>query len=172
MCRRIISLLLAFLFIALSPCAAAQPAQPARPAHSLGVRFTGGIGIQENCDFNEYPSFGAELSYQRFFTPRTRLEADFGMRFYDYNPTTKRLYPAWLVATSYQWWWPVGRTAGFYAGPVLQFGRPYFWFGVGAQTGFDWQFDGPIQLFVDVRPTWSWWSGIDACLSFGLRYAF
>ena len=146
-------------------------AQQARPANSLGIRFTGGIGIQEVGDFNEYPSFGAELSYQRFFTPRTRLEADFGMRFYDYNPDTKKLYPAWLIATSYQWWWPIGRTAGFYAGPVLQFGRPYFWFGVGAQTGFDWQF-GPIQLFVDVRPTWSWWSGVDACLSTGLRVSF
>lgn len=144
----------------------------AQPANALGIRFTGGIGIQEFGDFNEYPSAGAELSYQHYFSPRTRLEADFGFRIYDYNPNTRRIYPAWLVATSYQWRWPVGRTAGFYAGPVLQFGRPYFWFGVGAQTGFDWQFDVPVQLFVDVRPTWSWWSGVDACLSFGLRYLF
>ena len=161
-------LLLGFLFVL--PVRSA--AQQARPANALGIRFTGGIGLQDGSDFNEYPSFGAELSYLRFFTPRTRLEADFGMRFYDYNPETKKLYPAWLIATSYQWWWPIGHTAGFYAGPVLQFGRPYFWFGVGAQTGFDWQFDGPIQLFVDLRPTWSWWSGIDTCLSFGLRYSF
>lgn len=162
---RIILLLLAVLFVALPARVAAQP------ANALGIRFTGGIGFHGDC-FNEYPSFGAELSYQRFFTEKTRLETDFGIRFYDYNPTTKHLYPAWLIATSYQWRWPIGRTAGFYAGPVLQFGRPYFWFGVGAQTGFDWQFSGPLQLSVDLRPTWSWWSDLDACLSVGLRYLF
>lgn len=173
--------ILALVFAAVLPAESA--AQPTRstdqsagaktwPSNALGIRFTGGIGFKGDIGFNEYPSFGAELSYQRFFSPKTRLEADFGMRFYDYNPETKRLYPAWLIATSYHWRWPVGRTAGFYAGPGIQFGRPYFWFGLGAQAGFDWQFDGPLQLSVDVRPTYSLWSGLDACLSLGLRYDF
>ena len=81
-------LLLGFLFVL--PVRSA--AQQARPANALGIRFTGGIGLQDGSDFNEYPSFGAELSYQRFLTPRTRLEADFGMRFYDYNPETNTVH--------------------------------------------------------------------------------
>ena len=168
--RTLHPLLLMLAFLAATPVGSAT--EPTRPVHALGIRMTGSIGFKGDTGFNEYPGFGAELSYQRFFTPRTRLEADFGMRIYDYNPDTRKRYPAWLLATSYQWCWPVGRTADFYAGPVLQFGRPYFWFGVGAQTGFDWHFDGPIQLFVDVRPTWSWWSGFDACLSVGIRCMF
>ena len=178
-CRTLLSAVLVLFSLAALPVgSAAQPnpstAQLARdkswPTHALGIRLTGGMGFKGDIGFNEYPSFGAELSYQRFFSPKTRLEADFGMRFYDYNPELKRLYPAWLIATSYQWRWPVGRTAGFYAGPALQFGRPYFWFGLGAQAGFDWQLDGPFQLSVDIRPTYSLWSGLDACLSLGLRY--
>ena len=168
--RTLRPVLLALVLLAGTPAVSA--AQADRPANALGLRLTGGIVFQGDAGFNEYPSFGAELSYQHFITERTRLEADFGMRIYDYNPNTRRLYPAWLIATSYQWHWPIGRTAGFYAGPVIQFGRPYFWFGLGAQTGFDWQFEGPVQLFADVRPTWSWWSGFDACLSVGIRYAF
>ena len=171
--RTLFPFVVALLILAGLPAgSAAQPAQPKRPANALGIRLTGGIGFKGDIGFNEYPGFGAELSYQRFFTPGTRLEADFGMRIYDYSPETRKHYPAWLLATSYQWRWPVGRTAGFYAGPALQFGRPYFWFGVGAQTGFDWQFDGPLQVFADVRPTWSWWSGFDTCFSFGLRCMF
>jgi hypothetical protein len=160
------------LFLLAVLCAAWPSVCAAQPANSLGIRFTGSIGFKGDTGFNEYPGFGAELSYQRFFTPKTRIEADLGMRFYDYNSKTKRLYPAILAATSFQWRWPIGRTAGFYAGPVVQFGRPYFWFGAGVQTGFDWQFEGPLQLSVDLRPTYSWWSGFDVCLSFGIRYSF
>ena len=157
--------LLSALFVLVS--LTALPARSAaQPAHALGVRFSG--EWNPNWDY----AAGADLSYLYSFSPRTRLETDFGIRLYDYNAETKRLYPAFLIATSFQWHWPVGRTAGFYAGPVVQFGRPNYWFGAGVQTGFDWQFEGPIQLFVDVRPTWSWWSGFNACLSFGLRYAF
>lgn len=163
MSGRIIPLLLTILFVALPPRAAAQQA---RPANALGVRIVG--AWSPNWDY----SVGADLSYQRFFTPRTRLETDLGIRFYDYNAEMKRLYPAMLVATSFQWCWPVGRTAGFYAGPVIQFGRPNYWFGAGVQTGFDWQLESPVQLFVDLRPTWSWWSGFDTSLCVGLRYAF
>lgn len=169
-CRTLLPALLALMILAVLPVRSA--AQPTPKANAFGIRITGGIGFKGDIGFNEYPGFGAELSYQRFFSPKTRLEADLGMRFYDYNPETKHLYPAWLIATSYQWRWPVGRTAGFYAGPAIQFGRPYFWFGLGAQAGFDWQFDGPFQLSIDVRPTYSLWSGLDTCLSLGLRYAF
>ena len=165
--RTLLPALFVLVLLAVFPAASA-----AQPANALGIRLTGSIGFQGSSGFNDYPGFGAELSYQRFVSAKTRIEADFGMRFYDYNAKTKRLYPAWLLATSFQWRWPIGRTAGFYAGPAIQFGRPYFWFGLGAQTGFDWQFDGPLQLSIDLRPTYSWWSGLDACLSIGLRYSF
>ena len=153
--------LLALALMALLPAPSA-----AQPAHALGVRLTG--EWNPNWDL----AAGADLSYQYFFSPRTRLETDLGIRLYDYDAETKRLYPAILIATSFQWHWPVGRTAGFYAGPVIQFGRPNYWLGAGVQTGFDWQLESPVQLFVDLRPTWSWWSGFDACLSVGLRYRF
>ena len=152
-------ILLAF-FTALPTKSAAQP------ANALGVRITG--EWNPNWDY----AVGADLSYLYSFSPRTRLETDLGIRLYDYDAETKRLYPALLIATCFQWHWPIGRTTGFYAGPVVQFGRPNYWFGAGVQTGFDWQFEGPIQLFVDIRPTWSWWSGFNASLSIGLRYAF
>lgn len=166
-CLTLSGALLALVLLAFQPTAAL-----AQPAHSLGVRFTGGFGLQDGTWLNDFPSFGAELSYQHFFTPKSRLEADLGFRIYDIHPETKRLYTDWLIVTSYQWRWPIGRTAGFYAGPAVQYGFKYYWFGVGAQTGFDWQFKGPLQLSVDFRPTWSWWSGIDACLCFGIRYSF
>ena len=168
--RRIIYLLLAVLSAATPVLCAAQPSRPAAQstpkANALGIRIAG--EWNPNWDF----AVGADVSYQRFFTPRTRLETDLGIRFYDYNAETKRIYPALLIATSFQWRWPIGRTAGFYAGPVIQYGRPNYWFGAGVQTGFDWQLEGPLQLSIDVRPTWSWWSGFNTSLSAGLRYAF
>ena len=132
------------------------------PANALGVRITGLWGV------------GAELSYQRFVGAKTRIEADLGMRIYDRNVNTGHIFTAAVVATSFQWRWPIGNKSGFYLGPALTFGRPIFGLGGGVQTGFDWYFTNGLQLSLDMRPTynWFWYYGFDACLSLGLRYAF
>jgi len=146
-------------FILMLALLAALPVRSAaQPANALGVRITSLFGI------------GAELSYQRYLGEKTRLETDLGFRLPYMKWNDNRFI---LIATSFQWRWPIGRRAGFYAGPVIQFGRPVFGIGGGAQTGFDWQFDH-FQLSVDVRPTydWFWYYHFDACLSVGLRYSF
>ena len=156
--RKLLPAALVLVFLAVLPMESA-----AQKANALGIRFTGLWGV------------GAELSYQRFVGARTRIEADLGMRIpYLETPADRKSSATALIATSFQWHWPIGRTAGFYAGPAVQFGRPMFGVGVGVQTGFDWQFNGPLQLSVDVRPTYNWWwyYGFDACLSVGVRYAF
>ncbi len=141
----------------------------AQPANALGIRLTGNMNAAI-----DFPGAGAELSYQRFVGPKTRIEVDFGARIHDYYPGQNKVHLDAMVAASFQWRWPVGRRAGFYAGPAVQFGRPDYGPGLGAQTGFDWQFDGPLQLSIDVRPTYNWflYGHFDACLGVGLRYAF
>lgn len=165
--RTFLTSLLTLVFIAALPLRSA--AQPAPEANALGVRITGNMNAAI-----DFPGAGAELSYQRFIGPRTRIEVDLGTRIHDYYADTKKFKLDAMFATSFQWRWPVGRTAGFYAGPVLQFGRPDYALGLGVQTGFDWQFNGPLQLSVDARPTYNWflYNHFDACIGVGLRYLF
>ena len=158
-------LLLALVVLAVLPAGA--EVRNGNRANSLGLRFTGGYSTG-SLRHNE----GVELSYQRFFSEKTRLEADLGMRIYDYAPETKKVYMTPLVATSFQYRWPIGQTAGFYAGPAIQFGRPFFGLGFGAQSGFDWQFAGPLQLSLDLRTVYSYFFRLDALLSFGVRCSF
>ena len=141
----------------------------AQPANALGIRLTGNMNAAI-----DFPGAGAELSYQRFVGPKTRIEVDLGTRIHDYYPESKKFRLDAMVAASFQWRWPLGNRAGFYAGPAVQFGRPDYGLGVGAQTGFDWQFSGPLQLSIDIRPTYNWflYNHFDACLGVGLRYAF
>ena len=155
-----------FILVFLTALPAGSAAQP---ANALGVRITGNINAAI-----DYPGAGAELSYQHFFGPRTRIEMDLGARIHDYYPSQNKVHLDAMLATSFQWRWPVGRNAGFYAGPALQFGRPDYGLGVGAQTGFDWYLDGPFQLSIDVRPTYNsfLYNRFDVCLGAGLRYVF
>ena len=162
--RTLLAAILVPVFLAARPAGAA-----AQPSDALGIRITGNINAAI-----DYPGAGAELSYQHFFGPGTRIEIDLGARIHDYLPGQRKVHPDAMLATSFQWRWPMGRRAGFYAGPAVQFGRPDYGLGVGAQAGFDWYSDGPLQLSIDVRPTCNWflYEHFDACLGVGLRYTF
>ena len=116
--------------------------------------------------------FGVEASYQHYFGDINRAQADLGVRFYHHSVAA-------TLNGSYQWHWFLTGGLGVYGGPDLQLalsGGRYFNLGLGGIIGVDYQFDVPIQLSLDFRPTWNFFYGIlhgfDPYIGLGVRYAF
>jgi len=127
--------------------------------------------------------FGMEISAQTFTNDINRIELDLGLRF-RYGHT------ALTTAIGYQWHWFLFGGFGVYGGPAIQLGYTFwsdpgffqrFNLGLGAQLGFDYQFDFPVQVVLDFRPTYNFFGGLlnggrlygfDPYVSMGLRYAF
>lgn len=115
---------------------------------------------------------GAEISYQRYLSDINRMEADLGFRIYDHS----------MVATlngNYQWHWFLTEGLGVYGGPNLLMaldGGGYFNLGFGAIAGIDYQFDAPVQVSLDFRPSYNLGhgslQGFDPYVALGMRYAF
>lgn len=110
--------------------------------------------------------FGAEVSYQRFLSPKNRLEFDLGWR-------DSRYYDAVKLVGLYQWVWNIDGGFNWYAGVGGGFGAWEYddrdlppWangndpdyddngtFGVLAgDIGIEYNFDFPLQLSIDFRP--------------------
>lgn len=107
--------------------------------------------------------FGAEISYQRYLSPDNRLEFDLGWR-------DSRYYDAVKLTALYQWIWNIEGGFNWYAGagggigsweyddrdvPPWYDGRRddsgVFGF-IAGNIGVEYQFDFPLQVFVDFRP--------------------
>ncbi|MXN93116.1 hypothetical protein GR160_17960 [Flavobacterium sp. Sd200] len=105
--------------------------------------------------------FGAEVSYQRYFSPSNRLELDLGWR--DSNH-----YDAVKLAALYQWVWNIEGGFNWYAGVGGGLGTwshdHYYYDGdhrhdedgtfifVAGDIGIEYNFDIPLQISLDFRP--------------------
>jgi hypothetical protein len=106
--------------------------------------------------------FGAEVSYQRSFSPANRLEIDLGWR--DAND-----YDAIKAVGLYQWVWNIEKGFNWYAGVGGGIGswnfdddhRPPYYDGdddsgtflvLAGDIGIEYNFDFPLQLSLDFRP--------------------
>ncbi len=131
--------------------------------NAVGLRVGGSI-----------KGFGMEASYQTFLNDINRIEADLGFRIYGHHA-------ALTAAGGYQWHWFLTGGLGVYGGPAAMMALslwpgPKFNLGLGGQIGFDYQFDAPIQVLLDFRPTYNFFGGLlhgfDPYVSLGARYSF
>ena len=128
--------------------------------HALGLRFGGGDG------------FGTEISYQHGLSSTTRLEADLG--FFN-SPSENRM----RITGIHQWVWDIQGGLSWYAGVGGGLGHASkdnggneFILDIDGNIGIEYQFDVPLQISLDLRPTFgtSQFSGTNVGLS--LRYTF
>lgn len=101
--------------------------------------------------------YGAELSYQQALSGSNRLEADLGLGGWDHT--------GFLVSGIYQWVFNIQEGLNWYVGPGAQVGLASYrdnnnnWksdlgIGVVGQIGIEYNFDFPLQLSLDYRPSW------------------
>lgn len=99
--------------------------------------------------------WGTELSYQHPLSGTTRLEIGLGMHGWEHGD--------FLISGVHQWLFAPNGGFNLYAGLGPQLGS-YWWkdenkhtFGLGlaGQFGFEYNFDFPLQLTLDWRPSWS-----------------
>ncbi len=127
---------------------------------NLGLRFGAGYG------------YGAELSYQ-MPVGGNRLELDLGFASNEWNYIN--------LNGVYQWTWNIAGNFGWYAGVGANLGifsnsnHDGFGLGVAGQIGLEYNFNIPLQITLDFRPTWNiigyegfGWGGANL----GLRYRF
>lgn len=120
-------------------------AQESLSANALGLRFGGGNG------------YGGELSYQRLLTENNRLELDLGFR-------SKNDFNSFKLTGLYQWVWNIQDGFYWYAGVGAgigsvndrRHGEHHHSDGafalVAGNIGIEYDFNVPLQLFIDFRP--------------------
>ena len=99
--------------------------------------------------------YGAELSYQQPLSSATRLEVDLGL--YGFN------HGDFVITAIHQWLFAPNGGFNLYAGLGPQLGS--FWWGnedkyslgvgLAGQFGLEYNFDFPLQISLDWRPSWS-----------------
>ena len=142
------------------------------------MTIAGSLSAQDNAvgfRIGAMKGFGMELSYQTYLNDINRIEADLGLRFYGHHA-------ALTMAGGYQWHWFLAGGFGVYGGPAAMLAYTFwpldqkFNLGLGAQVGFDYQLNIPIQLHLDFRPTYNFFGGhlqgFDPYVAVGARYSF
>src|SRR5690606_22060575 len=125
--------------------------------HAIGIRFGG------------YDSFGGEISYQQMLGSGNRLELDLGIR-------SNASFNGFNINGIYQWVMPIEGNFNWYVGPGLEVGswsyrndfpgddNSGFWVGIAGQIGIEYDFNIPLQLSFDWRPSFGFinpWGGDD-----------
>lgn len=99
--------------------------------------------------------WGTELSYQQPLSGSTRLELDLGLYGWDHGD--------FVLSGIHQWLFAPNGGFNLYAGLGPQIGS-YWWgkedrytFGLGlaGQFGLEYNFDFPLQISLDWRPSWN-----------------
>ncbi len=141
---------------------------------SLSANAQGGNGYKNAIGIRG--GWGADLSYQRYLAPSSRIEGTLGFNRYGFSAGATY---QWLfdlpVNTSGIWQWYAGAGAGMGAWSNNDF-KEGFSLGVLAQAGIEYTFPKiPLLLSVDYRPGFYFtpdneadWTGI----AFGVRYCF
>lgn len=125
-----------------------------------GIAFSGLAqeGISQNAiglRFSHNDGFGPEITYQRLLNSGNRLELDLGWR-------QNNDVDAFKLTGLYQWVWNIEGGFHWYAGVGASVGSwkweygPYSDSGaivsVNGNIGVEYNFDFPLQVFVDFRP--------------------
>lgn len=131
----------------------------------LGLVFSGHAQDRKNAiglRLGDNDGFGGEVSYQRSFSPKNRLELDLGFR-------NSNNYDAFKLTGLYQWVWNIEGGFNWYAGVGGGIGSwSYDYNGPGpgddrynddgtflfvaGDIGIEYNFDIPLQLALDFRP--------------------
>lgn len=115
-------------------------------------------GISKNAiglRFSHNDGFGPEISYQRLLNSSNRLELDLGFR-------QSKHVDAFKLSGLYQWVWNIEGGFHWYAGVGASLGSwKYDWgnhddsgaiLAIDGNIGIEYNFDFPLQVFVDFRP--------------------
>ncbi len=136
--------------------------------HAIGLRFGGSN------------STNTEISYQHAFSSLNRVELDLGIH-------GNNNFNAWSITGTYQWVWPIEKGFSWYAGPGAQLGTwswkdkytgngdDGLWISIVGQIGIEYQFDIPLQISLDARPTIGLvnsFDNFDVPLGIAVRYTF
>lgn len=136
--------------------------------NAIGLRFGGGTG------------YGAEISYQRGFSAKNRLELDLGFR-------NDHHYNSFKLAALYQWVWNIKGGFNWYVGVGGGIGsvsvKHHYYHDDGAfaflagDIGAEYNFDIPLQIFIDFRPeflftSYDYYDDFGPDLAIGIRYRF
>lgn len=140
-------------------------------------------GISENAigmRFSDGSFFGAEINYQRLLDSNNRLELGLGFR------NTKYIN-AYKITGVYQWLWNIKDGLHWYAGVGGALGTWRFdhpvrddngaIVAVTGQIGVEYNFDFPLQVFVDFRPNiyltdYHDYNNFDPDFGIGARFKF
>jgi hypothetical protein len=129
--------------------------------------------------------FGAEVSYQRGLSDKTRLEFNLGWRSsntYDAVKTTGLYQWVWNIDGGFNWYAGAGGGIGawksepFYVNNVRFSGDSSTVLFAAGDIGIEYNFDIPIQLSLDFRPEFYFSDGIQddfgPDIALGIRYRF
>ncbi|MDR2009839.1 MAG: hypothetical protein LBQ22_05090 [Bacteroidales bacterium] len=122
---------------------------------------------------------GMEVSYQKGFNSRNRLELDLGFGL-------NSQYHSLGVIGAFHWDWNIVHGLNWYVGPGAGIGfgigrkgnDNFFNFAIGGQIGLEYDFNTlgvPILASIDTRPMWNIFNDIDPFgwgLALGVRYTF
>ena len=119
--------------------------------------------------------FGTEISYQRALTDKNRMEFNIGWRSAD-------SYDGLRINALYQWVWSLQNNINWYYGGGVGFsnfnfeeGGNEFAPGILGSIGVEYNFDFPVLISLDLRPSLNISDNIDALnldIGFGVRYQF
>ncbi len=153
---------LIFIFASISFISAQEISQ-----NAIGLRLGDGNG------------FGTEVSYQRALGDNNRLELDLGIRSDDN-------FDGFNLTGIYQWVWNIDGGFNWYAGagagianynydiPGVDDDSETFIYAAG-QVGIEYNFDIPLMLSLDTRPTLGFGDrndDLDFDIALGIRYQF
>ncbi|VBB48045.1 conserved exported hypothetical protein [uncultured Paludibacter sp.] len=99
--------------------------------------------------------WGAEFSYQHPLSSNNRMEFDLGLDGWGNHQ-------GFLLSGIYHWVFNIDGGLNWYIGPGLQLGSAWnadddkygLGLGVAGQVGLEYDFDIPLQLSMDWRPSW------------------
>lgn len=124
----------------------------------FGITAQAQEGISQNAiglRFSENDGIGPEISYQRLLNSGNRLELDLGWRQskdVDSFKLTGLYQWVWNINGGFHWYAGVGASVGSWkweAGPYSDSGAI---FAIDGNIGVEYNFDFPLQVFVDFRP--------------------
>ena len=121
------------------------------PQHSVGLRYGTVYGL------------GTEVTYQRGFSAKNRMEFDFGFNSnFEYVNNFRQDHNSWALTTLYHWLWKLpklGENVNWYVGAGGKMGT---W---SSNQGYDYKYKNGLFL------TGSGDIGIEYCFPAGIQFA-
>lgn len=154
--------------VAIVALSASAMAQGKGGEFSLGLRLGDAWFTSFDNSYGSDWGFNIELSGVYNLSSSNRIEAELGWADYSWSAYGVHHANGYLhLAGSYQWYWNIIKGLGWYVGPSANLGvwiydahysgyhssDAAFCLGVGGQIGIQYDFDFPLQLSLDTRPS-------------------